>query len=61
MEKVLTAVALSSRESRLLGVEEGTLAMRITSVSRDKKGEIVETTESLYPLERNQFMLKLQL
>ena len=61
MEKVLTAVALNARESRLLGVAEGALAMRITSVSWNKKREIVETTESLYPLERNQFMLKLQL
>lgn len=61
MEKELTALALGARESRLLGVEEGTLAMRIVSVARDKKGQVVETTESLYPLERNQFMLKLQL
>ena len=61
MEKELTAVVLSARESRLLGVEEGTLAMRIISVAWDKMRQDVETTESLYPLERNQFMLKLQL
>lgn len=61
MEKELTAVALGVKESRLLGVEEGALAMRIISVSRDKKENVVEITESIYPLERNQFILKLQL
>lgn len=61
MDKELTALALGAKESRLLGVEEGSLAMRIISVSKDKKGNIVDITESLYPLERNQFMLKLQL
>ena len=61
MEKELTAVALGARESRLLGVEEGTLAMRIISVAWDENGTVVEMTESLYPLERNRFILKLSL
>ena len=61
MEKELTALALGTKESRLLGVEEGELAMRIVSVSKDKNGKVVEMTESLYPLTRNQFILKLQL
>ena len=61
MEKALTAVPLGVRESRLLGVHEGDLAMRITSVCRDQDGRLMEYCESLYPLERNQFVLKLQL
>lgn len=61
IEKELTALALGGKEGRLLGVEEGTLAMRIVSVSKDKDEQVVETTESLYPLERNRFILKLQL
>lgn len=61
MEKELTAVPLDTKESRLLGVREGALAMRITSLCRDQDGAMVEYCESLYPLERNQFVLKLQL
>lgn len=60
-EKELIAVTVSARESRFLGAPEGSLAMRITSLSRDKKGNVVEFSESLYPMDRNQFILKLQL
>lgn len=61
IEKEITAVVLSAKDSRLMGVEEGSLAMRITSLSRDENCRVVETSESLYPIARNQFILKLQL
>ncbi len=61
VEKELTAVPLSARDSRLLGMKEGALAMCISSVCRDEDGHVLETCESLYPLERNQFILKLQI
>lgn len=61
MEKDITAVALSAKESRLMGVKEGDLAMKITSVSRDENDDVVEVCYSLYPILRNQFMLKIRL
>lgn len=61
MEKEMTAMVLTGRESHLLGMKEGSLAMVITSVTRDEQGQVIEVTESIYPLERNRFIWKLQL
>lgn len=60
MEKELTAIHLNARESRLLGQPEGALAMCITSLNKDKDGNFIELCRSVYPLDRNQFILKLQ-
>ena len=61
MKKKITAVNLSLRESRLLGVKEGTLAIKIVSVGRDGEGNVVDVAESLYPVDRNEFTLEVQL
>lgn len=61
MKKKITAVNLSLRESRLLGVKEGALAIKITSVGRDDQGRVIDVAESLYPVERNEFILEVQL
>ena len=60
LEKEFTAVTLGAKESRLMGVAEGSLAMLVSTVSRDGDGGVVEITESLFPMARNQFVLKLK-
>ena len=61
MKKNITAINLSLRESRLLGVKEGSLAIKIISVGRDSKGRVIDVAECLYPVERNEFILEVQL
>lgn len=61
IEKEFTSVMLTPKESRFLGMEEGTLGMRVDSVIRNEDGEVVEVSESLYPMARNKFFLKLHL
>lgn len=61
MEKEMAAVVLNARESHLMGTKEGALAMRITSVTRDERNQVIEVTESVYPMERNKFVWKLKL
>lgn len=52
---------LESRESHLMGMKENALAMLISSVTRNEEGQIIEISESIYPLERNKFVWKLKL
>lgn len=61
VEKEFTSVMLSPKECRLLGMEEGTLGMCVGSVIRNEEREVVEVCESLYPMSRNKFFLKLHL
>lgn len=61
MEKEMTALALGGRESHLMGMKEGSLAMLITSITKNDKGQVIDVTESIYPLERNKFVWKLKL
>jgi DNA-binding GntR family transcriptional regulator len=35
--------------------------MLISSVTRNEEGQIIEISESIYPLERNKFVWKLKL
>ena len=44
-----------------MGMKEGSLAMLITSVTRDEQDQVIEVTKSIYPLERNKFVWKLKL
>jgi GntR family transcriptional regulator len=60
IEKEITAVTLNTRDSRMLGMKEGDLAIKIMSSSRDENDMVVDICDSLYPISRNQFMLKLQ-
>ena len=61
MEKEMTALVLGGRESHLMGMKEGSLAMLITSITKNDKGQVIDVTESIYPLERNKFVWKLKL
>lgn len=61
VEKEFTAVVLSSKECRLLGIADGSLGMRVDTVIRNAEGEAVEVCVSLYPMSRNKFFLKLHL
>ena len=61
LEKEMTARPLESRESHLMGMKENALAMLISSVTRNEEGQIIEISESIYPLERNKFVWKLKL
>ena len=42
-------------------MKEGSLAMLITSITKNDKGQVIDVTESIYPLERNKFVWKLKL
>lgn len=45
----MTALALGGRESHLMGMKEGSLAMLITSITKNDKGQVIDVTESIYP------------
>ncbi len=60
-EKHINVATLDSRCSRLLGAENGSLALLITSFTRDLDDELVEYCESYYPANRNEFILKIRL
>lgn len=61
VEKEFSAVVLGAKECRLMGVEENSLGMQVKTISRNAGGKVVEITESLYPMSRNQFVLKLKM
>ena len=61
IQKKITAVVPTLRESLLMGVKEGALAIKITTVTRDENGVVVDVGESVYPIERNEFILEFQL
>lgn len=60
-EKHIGVAVLDARESRLMGVPNGSLALSITSFTRDDDNELVEYCESHYPADRNEFILKIRL
>lgn len=60
-EKHISVAALDARSSRLMCVENGSLALSITSYTRDLDDELVEYCESFYPADRNEFILKIRL
>lgn len=61
IEKHINTAMLDQRSCRLMGVENGSLALLIISHTKDTDGEMMEYCESLYPAERNEFILKLRL
>ena len=60
-EKRINVAVLDARSSRLMGVENNSLALSITSYTRDQEDELVEYCESYYPADRNEFILKIRL
>lgn len=61
IEKHINIAFLDTRSSRLMCVENGALALSVTSFTRDLDGELVEYCESFYPADRNEFILKIRL
>ena len=60
-EKHIDAMVLDARSSRLMCVENGSLALSVISFTKDADGEPVEYCESYYPASRNEFTLKFRL
>lgn len=60
MEKEITLHALNEREARLLGEAPGTSVIAVHSVSWDPSGRKIEFCESIYPANRNRFLLRIR-
>lgn len=60
-EKHINVATLDPRSCRLMCVEQGSPALSITSFTRDTDNELMEYCESLYPADRNEFILKIRL
>lgn len=61
MEKHINVSELDSRACRLIGIEHGSLALLVSSYTKDASDELIEYCESLYPTSRNEFILKIRL
>lgn len=60
LEKEITLHALTEREARQLGEESGKSVIQINTVAWDKTGAIAEYCQSVYPAERNRFLLRIR-
>ena len=60
-EKHINVSVLDARSCRLMSVDNGSLALSVTSFTRDLDDELVEYCESYYPADRNEFILKIRL
>jgi GntR family transcriptional regulator len=60
-EKELGVKVLRGKECRLLGAEENSLAVFITSVVWDQDEKEMEYCESCYPADRNRFIVQIRL
>ena len=60
-EKNLTARVLTDRESHMMGVQAGALAIEISSVSSDQNDRPLEHSCSLYPIDKNDFALRISI
>ncbi len=60
MEKEITIYQLDDREARLLGEEAKANVIKIETVAWDKDNRIIELCDSLYPADRNQFLLRIR-
>lgn len=56
--KTISAQQLTERECRMMGVSPNSLAIRIVSIALDQSQRELEYTLSLYPVEKNQFEIK---
>lgn len=61
VEKHIGAVTLDARSSRLMGVENQSLALSMISTTYDSDNDLFEYCVSLYPASRNEFILKFRL
>lgn len=59
IRKEITVGTLTAKEGRLLGMDEGSVAMIITSLALDGDNRVVEYTKSCYPVPRNRFVLRI--
>lgn len=57
--KEITVSTLNVKEGCLLGMEEGTTAIIITSIVYDEDNRLIEYAKSCYPVPRNRFVLKI--
>ena len=60
MEKEITVYNLNEREARLLGEAPNTPVIAVCSTSWDPNGRKVECSESIYPANRNRFLLRIR-
>lgn len=61
VEKHIGAITLDARSSRLMGVENQSLALSMISTTYDSDNDLFEYCVSLYPASRNEFILKFRL
>lgn len=59
LEKEITLHVLTDREARQLGELPGTTALEIDSTAWGQSGTVVEYCESVYPANRNRFLLRI--
>ena len=60
MDKEITIHNLSEREARLLGENPDTPAISVNSVTWDQTNRKIEYCESIYPANRNRFLLRIR-
>lgn len=60
MDKEITIHYLSERESRLLGENPDTPVFSVNSVTWDQNNRKIEYCESIYPANRNRFLLRIR-
>ncbi len=51
-EEIIEAVIMNEKEARLLGVTKGSPALLAKRITRDNKGNIIETVQTLYRADR---------
>lgn len=51
-EEIIEAVILNEKEARLLGISRGSPALLAKRITRDTKGNIIETVQTLYRADR---------
>jgi GntR family transcriptional regulator len=56
-DQTLTATALTTHQADLLGTRRGSPALRVTRVSADMRGRLIEEAESVYRGDRYDFRL----
>lgn len=60
LEKEITIYTLNEREARLLGEPIGASVIKIDTVAWDQNGDKLEFCESIYPAQRNRFLLRIR-
>lgn len=60
VEKDINVRLLEPRDCRLMGVADGSAAIFIASRTYDQNNQLMEYSESLYPSERNKFIIKIR-